>query len=105
MNFDLELDLISSEAVRALAQTEVRFAREIYAALCNNKFIHRDMEQPEDYWSCTWRYAGEIASRLEMRGGDYLEHYCSGNESDISPRVAKLLAELGWVGHPYADVP
>lgn len=101
MNFDLELDLISSEAVRALVQADERFTREIYDALCNNKFIHRDMEQPEDYWSCSWRYAGDVASNLEMGGGGYLEHYCTGNESHISPRVAKLMADLGWVGHPY----
>lgn len=101
---NLERDLINSDAIRTLVQTDPTFAQELYAALCNTQFIHREMEQPDtEYWSCSWRYAGEIVSSLETNGGDYLDYYCSGNEGRISDRVVTHLAEIGWVGRPYPD--
>lgn len=101
---DLERDLINSDAIRSLVQTDNTFALELYAALCNNQFIHRNMEHPdEDYWSCSWRYAGGVVSSIHAAGGDYMDYYCSGNEGFISPRVVDLLAALGWVGRPYPD--
>ena len=101
---NLERDLINSDTIRTLVQTDGTFALELYAALCNNQFIHRDMEQPDqDYWSCSWRYAGDVVSGLDANGGNYMDYYCSGNEGNISLRVATLLAEIGWVGRPYPE--
>jgi hypothetical protein len=102
MTFNLERDLVNSDVIRTLVQTDPTFAQELYAALCNNQFIHRDMEQPDqDYWSCSWRYAGDVVSGLDANGGDYLDYYCSGNEGRLSSRVADVLALLGWSGRPW----
>jgi len=102
--FNLERDLINSDVVRAQVQTDRTFAKELYAALCNMQFVHRDMEHPEaDYWSCSWRYAGSIVSHIESVGGDYIDYYCAGNEGTISPRVTEVLTTLGWSARPWPN--
>jgi hypothetical protein len=102
--FNLERDLINSDIVRAKVQTDRTFANELYAALCNVQFVHRDMDHPEtDYWSCSWRYAGDIVSHIEAVGGDYMDYYCAGSEGTFSPRVAEVLASLGWAGRPWPE--
>lgn len=104
IKFNLERDLVNSDVIREQVQTDPTFARELYAALCNNQFIHAKMEHSdEDYWSCSWRHAGDIVSHIEAVGGDYVDYYCAGNEGNISLRVETLLAELGWVGRPYPE--
>lgn len=100
--FDLEQDLLRNDAVRKLVQTDRDFGYELYAALCNNQFVHTRMEHPDkDYWSCTWRYAGSIVSDIASEGGDYMNYYCSGREGAISPRVAEILTTMDWSGHPW----
>ena len=102
--FDLERDIINTESIRMRVRHDPSFAQELYAALCNNQFVHVDMEHPEDeYWSCTWRYAGGVIAGTVAVMGDYLDYYCSGNEGEISPRIAEALAEIGWSGHPWPD--
>lgn len=103
---NLERDLMNSDVVRTLVQSDPSFARELYAALCNTQFIHTSMHVPdEEYWSCSWRYAGDLVSAIAAAGGDYMDYYCGGNEGDMSPRVAVLLSELGWSGSPYPPHP
>lgn len=100
--YNLERDLVANEAIREAVQTDRTFANELYAALCNNQFIHVRMGDHEnDYWSCTWRYAGEIVAHIESLGGDYMDYYCTGNEGTISPRVESALAAIGWSGRPW----
>lgn len=103
-SFNLERDLMESQIVRQRVQSDREFATELYAALCNNQFVHRDMpDNPELYWSCSWRYAGEIIADIEQAGGDYMEYYCGGNEGTISPQVATMLQEMGWTGKSWVD--
>ena len=100
--FNLERDLVNSAVIREQVQTDHTFAKELYAALCNNQFVHTRMEHPdEDHWTCSWRYAGDIVAHIEAVGGDYMDYYCAGKEGTISPRVAEVLATLGWTGHPW----
>jgi hypothetical protein len=102
--FNLERDLLNSDTIRTLVQTDAVFAQELYAALCNNQFVHVRMNHPEDeYWSCTWRYAGGVVAALGAAGGDYLDYYCSGNEGVISSRVAAVLSDIGWSSQPWPN--
>lgn len=97
---NLEYVLQSTPTVRSLVQHDPVFAQELYRALCNNKFFHI-RETPEDSWSCTWRYAASLVSELSANTTD--AYYCSGDEGVISPRVADVLAQLGWQGEPMSD--
>ena len=102
--FNLERTLVNSETIRTAVQTDSTFAHELYAALCNNQFVHRQMEHPDDeYWSCTWRYAGGIIAGLNANGGDYLDYYCGGDEGMVSPRVAEMLSALGWSARQWPE--
>jgi len=100
--FNFERDLINSDTVRAQVQNDHTFAQELYAALCNNQFVHTTMRRPDDeYWSCSWRYAGDLVAGLVAQGEGYLDYYCGGHEGTISSRVAATLADIGWSGRPY----
>jgi hypothetical protein len=37
----------------------------------------------DQYWSCSWRYAGGIIADMQGRG-DYIDWYCSGIRNDSS---------------------
>lgn len=102
MPFNLERDLVNSDMIRSRVQTDRTFAEELYGALCNTQFLHTTMTHPdEEYWSCSWRYAGELVSHLEAAGGDYMDYYCWGNEGEITLRIAEALMTLGWWGRPW----
>jgi hypothetical protein len=99
---NLEHDLMNSDIVRNCVHRDRGFADELYAALCNNQFRHIDMpDDPEVWWSCTWRYAAGIVADIDDANGDYLDFYCAGNEGTISPRIEQMLFELGWSGRPW----
>lgn len=98
--FNLETDLRNSPEILARIEDKV-FAESLYAALCNNQFRHAEMTDGNRDWSCTWRYAGEIVSDIRNRqlldkNEDYMDYYCSGRESEITPDVETLLASMGW---------
>lgn len=95
MSMDMMKDMEASEAVKAFVEDGDK-ANDLYAAMCNRPWKHRD----GDEWSCSWRFAGGVVSGL--RGcGDYMDHYCSGNEGHVTPEVKALLAPLGWT--PMSD--
>jgi predicted DNA binding CopG/RHH family protein len=107
---NLEYDLRTSEFIVEKCKNRA-YAQNIYAALCNNEFIKNDVMPilKEEYWSCTWRYAGGIVADLTGEG-DYLDWYCSGirhddgeltslyvGEGDVTDEVKEDLFKLGWL--------
>lgn len=112
MSEDLEKDLTSSEWIREKVKDDV-YTQHLYAALCNNEFVKNEILPilREEFWGCSWRYAGELVANL--RGdGDYLEWYCSGNPADwdstltsryyvregtVTDEIRNDLRILGWI--------
>jgi hypothetical protein len=107
---NLEYDLRSTEWVIEKARSNVDYAQNLYAALCNNDFLKLDVVPilTNSLWSCSWRYAGGIVA--DIRGeGDYINWYCSGiadgsghttgyvPEGVVTSEVKQDLRRLGWV--------
>ena len=113
---DLEWYLRTCDWILDKARTDPRYAQNIYAALCNNKFQRRDTWAvlQGQRWSCTWRRAGGIVADMVGRG-DYMDWYCSGirggdepdayeqplargavAEGEITPEVREDFLRLGW---------
>ena len=74
------------------------YAQNIYAALCNMRWQKIDVMPilKDEYWSCSWRYAGGIVA--DLRGeGDYIDWYCSGiRDVDYNKKENK-----GWDQRDY----
>ena len=88
---NLESDLKTSTAIGELVQDEDT-ANALYAAMCNRAWRHIESG---DVWACSWRYSGGVVA--EIRGvGDYMSHYCTGNEGRVDPSIEKALNALGW---------
>ena len=92
---DLEYDLFKSDHITKKCQ-DLFYARDLYGALCNNRFFKNDKE-----WACSWRQSGGIIADLRKQGEDYLDFYCSGNESVVTPEIQKDLLDLGWTIKSY----
>ena len=79
------------------------YAAKLYGALCNNRFTHDnvlDILNEDQWWSCSWRYAGGIIA--DIRGkGDYLDWYCGGQEGVVVDEISDDLQKLGWVWAPH----
>ena len=111
---DLEEDLAGSPMILTKVKDD-RYAQNLYAALCNTDWQKTDVMPilKDELWSCSWRSAGGIVSRLQ-RKGDYLNWYCSGiwggdwGEGPVDPtsvaegvvtdEIKEDLRQLGW--HP-----
>ena len=116
---NLEYDLRSTEWIVEKARASDSYAQNIYAALCNNEFIKRDLWPilKDQRWSCTWRYAGGIVADM-LGTGDYIDWYCSGMggiadydtdsvewaartgyvpEGNITEEIENDLFKLGWL--------
>lgn len=121
--YNLEYDLRTADWVVEKCKNKF-YAQHLYAALCNNdfaKFTHtgdrietyRNLR--EEYWSCSWRYAGGVVAHLRGEG-DYIDWYCSGirndgyqddldipgedqhvSEGGVTDEIRADLAKLGWV--------
>lgn len=124
--YNLEYDLVASNVILNLVKDD-SFAKELYAALCNMRWVFMPPEdpesvvialqkqQPEDYgdddtYSASWRYASGIVADLRNRflikedaHENYLDWYCSGNEGVVSERVANVLAEMYWYPVEWPD--
>jgi hypothetical protein len=76
---NLEYDLRSTEWILEKTRESRVYAQNLYAALCNNDFIKREMWPilKEQKWHCSWRYAGGILAHMQQKG-DYIDWYCSG---------------------------
>jgi hypothetical protein len=115
---DLEEDMFLAEWFRTKVRENKSFAQNLYAALCNNEFQKLEVVPilKEETWSCSWRAAGGIVSRLRKEG-DYMDWYCSGMggfatmdddpdeyltkngyvpESKVTDEIEKDLRILGW---------
>jgi hypothetical protein len=76
--------------------------------MCNNRFQQNDVLPilKDQYWSCSWRYAGGIIADMRQEG-DYIDYYCSGirdsyeggyvSETVITDEIREDLFKLGWL--------
>jgi hypothetical protein len=97
---NLEWDLRSTDWILEKARTSDSYAQNIYAALCNNDFVKRDLWPilKDQRWSCSWRYAGGIVADM-LGKGDYIDWYMSGmgGVSDYNVDPVEWAAKTGYV--------
>lgn len=108
---NLEYDLRSTEWICNKVKNSEQYAQNLYAALCNMEYQKLETMNilKEQFWSCSWRYAGEVVAKMKEQG-DYLDWYCSsfGREYDtvaegtVTQEIYDDLKKLGWV--PLGDV-
>lgn len=114
LKYALQLELIKSSKILAKCINSYEYAQNLYAAICNNTFYKiNDLGEfiHDDYWSASWRAAGQIVADLRNIGEDYMDFYCSGmsNEAGIVPEgfvtqeIREDLAEINWVIKPYEN--
>jgi hypothetical protein len=121
---NLEWDLVTTDWVLEKVRASESYAQNIYAALCNNEFVRKEMwpllrmDPNKDLWGCSWRYAGGIVADMRQEG-DYIDWYCSGIRGDgdssdseydkfvpegkITREIAEDLNKLGWIPAPGGD--
>lgn len=123
---NLEWDLRTTSWILEKARTSESYAQNLYAAICNMQWCKKEMWPllKEDYWSCSWRYAGGIIANMRQEG-DYIDWYCSGiaggDEPDVynaghdlkrkgyvpegivTEEIEADLNKLGWIPVPYKD--
>jgi hypothetical protein len=111
---NLEYDLRSTEWICNKVKANDNYAQNLYAAMCNNEFIKREVWPmlKGQTWSCSWRHAGGIIADMQEKG-DYIDWYCSGisggdepdvynnikrfvPESMITDEIREDLFKLGW---------
>jgi hypothetical protein len=110
---DLEKDIKDSFMAEKGRDNDL-YCQHLYAALCNNDFVPLETMAvlSEEYWSCSWRYAGGIASDIKagtIDGGHYMEYYCSGltsdkydspkcyaGEGEVREEIREDLSKIGW---------
>ena len=76
---NMEYDLLTTKWICDKAKVSEVYAQNLYAAICNNNFIH-NLVWPilsGKSWGCSWRYAGGIIADMREEG-DYIDWYCSG---------------------------
>ncbi len=100
-----------------------RYAQNVYAALCNMQWQPEEVWSvlADEYWSCSWRYAGGIVAELRVDSTeDYMDWYCSGirdyskdeadprfdvggyvSEGTVTDEIRADFALLGWHPKPY----
>lgn len=100
---NLEYDLRSTEWILDKARTRESYAQNLYAAMCNNEFVKREMWPilKDQRWSCSWRRAGGIIADMRQEG-DYIDWYCSGmgglnQEYDNKETNAQWQKRTGYV--------
>ena len=80
---NMEYDLLTTDWILEKARKSESYAQNLYAAMCNNEFVRKDlwpllrMDPEQDFWGCSWRYAGGIIADMRQEG-DYIDWYCSG---------------------------
>ncbi len=114
---NLEWDLRTTNWICEKVRADKLYAQNLYAAMCNNDFIKREMWPilKDQKWSCSWRYAGGIVAHMRQEG-DYIDWYCSGirnddpneeskpvegrnyvSESVVTEEIENDLYKLGWL--------
>lgn len=95
---NMEDDLRRSRQISGKCKESEIYSQNLYAALCNNRFVKDDKE-----WHCSWRHAGGLVSHLREQG-DYIDWYCSGiadqdgfvTEGFITDEVMDDINSIGW---------
>ena len=112
---NMEYDMSQADWFLSKVRGSETYAQNLYAALCNNQFQKQDvwLVLKDQYWSCSWRYAGGLVADFQDQGGDYMDWYCSGmgtglgngdtdgtlgyvGESTVTEEIEADLAQLGW---------
>lgn len=107
---NLEYDLRSTDWICQKVQNSKAYGQNLYAALCNNEFLKLEVIPilKDDFWCCSWRYAGSILSDM-VEKGDYMDWYCSGigpvhinfaAEGTVTDEIRNDLKLLGWIVRP-----
>ena len=118
MDRDLEVDLSSCSWFVAKVRASDSYAQNVYAALCNMRWQPQEVWPvlQDDYWSCTWRYAGELVADLRVDfNEDYMDFYCSGlyiedtentqtPEGTVTPEISECFEELNMVLIQFDDL-
>jgi len=126
---NMEYDLRSTDWILEKVRNNDNYAQNLYAAMCNNDFIKREMWPilKDQRWSCSWRHSGGIISDMQEKG-DYIDWYCSGignkesgfgldgyeptpdpdgrdyvPESVVTEEIENDLYTLGWLVVKYKD--
>jgi len=123
VDYDLEQDIRTCAWMMQKVRDSETYAQNLYAAMCNNVFQRNEVwpRLKNEYWSCSWRSAGGLISRLRNEG-DYMDWYCSGiggglgngdetgvkgyvPESEVTDEIRQDLFAIGWTVEPYPDQP
>jgi hypothetical protein len=121
---NMEYDLVTTDWILEKVRASEPYAQNLYAAMCNNDFIKREMWPilKEEKWGCSWRSAGGIVADMRQEG-DYIDWYCSGirdvsydeednkkwdgrnyvSESQVTEEIENDLHRLGWIVVKYDD--
>lgn len=126
---NMEYDLRSTDWILEKVRNNDNYAQNLYAAMCNNDFIKREMWPilKDQRWSCSWRHSGGIIADMQEKG-DYIDWYCSGignkesgfgldgyeptpdpdgrdyvPESVVTEEIENDLYTLGWLVVKYKD--
>jgi hypothetical protein len=108
--FNLERDVRSTDWIITKVRTHEIYAQNLYAALCNNAFVPKDVWGilKNIQWDCSWRYAANLVAELR-NDESYLDWYCSGTgfagtdftgfveESYITKEVEADINNIGWL--------
>lgn len=99
---NLEYDLRTTDWILKKVRESDEYAKNLYAAMCNNDFIKNDVWPilQEETWSCSWRYAGGIIADMREEG-DYIDWYCAGDEGHVTDEIESDLNKLGWLVREY----
>lgn len=99
---NLEQDLHQAAWLIEKVKQNDNYAKDLYGSMCNMGWQPLDVLPilKDQYWSCSWRYAGGIIARLRGEG-DYMDWYCSGNEGKVTDEIRGDLAKLGWQPFDY----
>jgi hypothetical protein len=117
MLHSLEKDLLSCQWINDKVMKHEYYRQNLYAALCSNRFQKNDTWPIliDEFWTCSWRYAGEIISNMYGKGS-YMDYYCSGvmgeeialydpygyvSEGTVTEEIRQDLLSLGWTIEPY----
>lgn len=102
---NMEHDLRTTDWILDKVRSNDAYAQNLYAALCNNEFVRRDVYNvlADRRWSCSWRHAGGVIADMRQEG-DYVDWYCSGSsggygtqpEGYVTDEVRSDLMRLGW---------
>jgi hypothetical protein len=118
---NLEYDLRTTDWIIDKARRDDRYAQNVYAALCNQRWQKRDVMPilKDEWWHCSWRSAGGIVANMLGRG-DYIDWYCSGiggglgngdedgsknyvSEGTVTEEISNDFYQLGWVHSEWPD--